>query len=210
MIRQFLFGASMTAAILVAGCGTDSASRSRTESSRPSSLRYDRPMVVDAHGDTVSSRDERRLAYAGHDGMTCCRYPGDIGASEYCEHSQVRGERSDRTKADRISMEKNRLGERADGSNRRSDGQYSALGERPSTREQNWNDYAMVMVNESDCPTAVQNGLRREARNSPLTGTARGTWDGKPAYCGCVVRNGENVRIITDVDGNVLAVRPIE
>lgn len=81
---------------------------------------------------------------------------------------------------------------------------------RASWGDTTWNDPEVVMVNESDIPGAARAGLSREAGGSTLTETGRGMWDGKQAYCAKVMKNGRSYRVITDSDGNLIAMRRVD
>jgi hypothetical protein len=110
----------------------------------------------------------------------------------------------------------------ADSASSRGDGMSRSPGEksdqwnrtehRQMTNDQwnsHWNGHDMTAINESELPSAARAGLLRGADGSSLSEVKRGTWDGKPAYCAKVMKNGSWYHVATDADGTVLASRPI-
>lgn len=81
---------------------------------------------------------------------------------------------------------------------------------RASWGDRTWNDSDVVMVNESAMPSPVRTSFSREGAGTTLSETGHGMWDGKQAYCAKFMKNGHPYKMITDADGNLLAMRRLD
>lgn len=91
-----------------------------------------------------------------------------------------------------------------DGGSGRTDINANSWGDRT------WNDQEIVMINESEMPNNARTCLTRESGGSALSETGRGTWNGKPAYCAKVTRNGRSYKVVSDADGSLIAMRRLD
>ena len=82
--------------------------------------------------------------------------------------------------------------------------------QRESRADHPWNDRDVVMVSESELPAAARTCMFREAGGTTLSETGHGMWDGKPAYCCKMMKNGHPCRCITDADGNLITMRRLD
>jgi len=79
-----------------------------------------------------------------------------------------------------------------------------------SLRGDSWHDQQVVSMNESELPTAVKSGLTREADGATLSNTGRTTWNGQQAYTARMTKQGRTYQVITDANGDVLAMRRLD
>ena len=79
-----------------------------------------------------------------------------------------------------------------------------------SWNSRSWDNQSVRATAETDLPAAARTGLTREAGGSALAETSRGMWNGKPAYCAKVTRGSYSYKVITDEQGDLIAMHRID
>ncbi len=73
-----------------------------------------------------------------------------------------------------------------------------------------WDNDSVTVTTEAEMPAAVRAGISREANGTALSETGRGTWNGKPAYCARITRGNFSYKVVTDENGDLIAMNRID
>ena len=75
---------------------------------------------------------------------------------------------------------------------------------------QNWNDSNVTTVRQSELPGPVLTTFQRRANGTELMETGWATHDGKKCYCSKAKKDGVTYKMISDADGNLIAMKRID
>ena len=72
-----------------------------------------------------------------------------------------------------------------------------------------WAHSRMTGMNESDLPSSVRSSMQRHAGNGQLTQVGRTTWNAQTYYAAQATMNGQQYRIVTDANGNLVMMKRV-
>lgn len=76
--------------------------------------------------------------------------------------------------------------------------------------QQKWDDKDVTMVQDSDLPSPVRSTFNRESGGAQMMQTGRVMHDGKTCYCTKVQKNGMTYKMVSDADGNLIAMKRVD
>ncbi len=76
--------------------------------------------------------------------------------------------------------------------------------------DNNWTDRDVVMIRDTELPAPVRTTFERESHGYVLADTGRNTWNGKTCYTTKYRKDGATYRLVSDADGNLLAMKRID